>query len=230
MKAFILAAGHGTRLRPLTDTLPKCLLPIRQVPLLQIWLQNCERAGVDEVIINAHSHIARLRKFVQDQNGKIKIHLFEERVLLGSAGTLAEYSNFVLNEKTFLILYADVLTNVMLADFLAFHRAQGKLASIGIHRVPDPSRCGVVGVDSREIVTSFTEKPAIPESNWVFSGIMATGNAILDLLPSTRPADLGFHLLPQLTGEMAAFRISDYLMDIGTQQSYAAAQTSWRGL
>jgi mannose-1-phosphate guanylyltransferase len=230
MKAFLLAAGNGTRLRPLTDTMPKCLLPIRQAPLLQIWLQNCERSGIDEVILNAHAHVEKVREFVRGQKSKVKVHLVEEPVLLGSAGTLAECSRFVRDEETFLILYADVLTSVALADFAAFHRKKGKLASIGIHRVPDPTRCGVVGLDSLGIVTSFTEKPAFPESNWVFSGIMAANHDVLALLPGSRPADIGFHLLPKLTGEMAAFEISDYLVDVGTLESYTAAQTSWPGL
>jgi mannose-1-phosphate guanylyltransferase len=230
MKAFLLAAGNGTRLRPLTDTIPKCLLPIRQVPLLQIWLQNCERAGIDEVVLNAHAHVEKVREFVRGQKSKVKVHLVEEPVLLGSAGTLAECSRFVRDEEVFLILYADVLTTVALADFVAFHRAKGKLASIGIHRVPDPSRCGVVGLDSSGIVTSFAEKPEFPESNLVFSGIMAANHDVIALLPSNRPADIGGHLLPQLTGKTAAFEISDYLVDVGTLESYTAAQTSWPGL
>lgn len=230
MKAFLLAAGNGVRLRPLTDTIPKCLVPIQQVPLLQIWLRNCERAGVDEVIINAHAHVEKLREFIRNEKGRIKIHLTEEPVLLGSAGTLAACSEFVRNEKVFLVLYADVLTNLSLADFVSFHRAKGQVASIAIHQAPDPSKCGVVGVDSRGIVVTFVEKPAIPEGNWVFSGIMAANPEVLGLLPSHRPADIGFDLLPQLTGKMAAFAISDYLTDVGTPESYNAAQTSWPGL
>src|SRR5947208_2741583 len=97
-KAFLLAAGNGTRLRPLTDLLPKCLLPIRGVPLLQIWLENCNTAGIREVLINVHSHSEKIREFISNSNGEVKIHIAEERTLLGSAGTLAEHHRFVAGE------------------------------------------------------------------------------------------------------------------------------------
>ena len=92
MKAYILAAGNGTRLRPLTDTLPKCLLPVKGVPLLKIWLNLCEEAGIDEVLVNVHAHKDKIRDFARNENGhgKVRLHIAEEKELLGSAGTLAE--------------------------------------------------------------------------------------------------------------------------------------------
>ena len=88
MKAFLLAGGHGTRLKPLTDSIPKCLLPICGTPMLQIWFDLCRRYGIDEVLINLHTHGEAVRQFIEKNKNDLEVHLFEEETLLGSAGTL----------------------------------------------------------------------------------------------------------------------------------------------
>ena len=230
MKAFILAAGSGTRLRPLTDSVPKCLLPIKGVPLLQIWLENCATAGISDVLVNVHSHAGKIRDFARTHKVPVQVHIAEEEELLGSAGTLAANREFVSGEEIFLVLYGDVLTNVNLAEMLSFHRQNTVMATLAIHQVPDPTQCGIVITDERGIVRSFVEKPAQPVGNWAFSGIIAAGQQLFDFVPKHRPADIGFHLLPQLVGRMAGYRISGFLLDIGTLHTYRAAQTSWPGL
>jgi mannose-1-phosphate guanylyltransferase len=230
MKAFILAAGSGTRLRPLTDAVPKCLLPIQGVPLLQIWLESCRVARINEVLVNVHSHAERISEFAAQHNTPVRVHIAQEKQLLGSAGTLAENRSFVDGEEAFFVLYGDVLTNVSLADMLAFHSKAKRLATLGIHQAPDPSQCGIVATDREGVVRSFVEKPAQSASNWAFSGIMVASPKILDSVPAERPADIGFHLLPRLTGQMTAYAIADYLLDIGTLDTYRAAQSSWPGL
>jgi mannose-1-phosphate guanylyltransferase len=230
MKAFILAAGSGTRLRPLTDTIPKCLLPIQGVPLLQIWLQNCSSAGITEVLVNVHSHAGQIREFAGRQQGKLAVRIAEEHQLLGSGGTLAENQEFVAGEEAFFVLYGDVLTNLSLADMLVFHRTRNLQATLGIHQVPDPTQCGIVTADRDGVVRSFVEKPPHSKSNWAFSGVMVASPRIFASVPAQRPADIGFHLLPRLIGQMAAYPISNYLLDIGTLSNYRAAQSSWPGL
>src|SRR5260370_6436758 len=230
MKAFILAAGSGTRLRPLTDTVPKCLLPIRGVPLFQIWLENCAAAGITKVLLNVHSHADQIRDFVVQQGGVRDVVIAKEHRLMGSAGTLAENRRFVAAEEVFFVLYGDVLTNASLANMLAFHRSKNLQVTLGIHQVPDPTQCGIVTADGEGIVRSFVEKPASSESHWAFSGVMIASPKILDCIPSHRPADIGFQLLPRLIGQMVAYPISEYLLAISTLSNYTAAQTSWPGL
>ena len=232
MKAFLLAGGLGTRLRPLTDDTPKCLLPIRGVPILQIWLTLCREFGIDEVLINLHSHIDSVRRFVGEDEYKhgLKVRLFEEEVLLGSAGTLLANQNWVRKETSFWVFYADVLTTANLTQLQDFHNKHGQIATIGVYKVPDPSRCGIVQVDQRGMVRDFVEKPIVPVGNLAFSGLMLATPAVFDLIPDTTPADLGFHVLPKLVGRMAAYRIPDFLIDVGTIETYQAAQESWPGL
>jgi mannose-1-phosphate guanylyltransferase len=230
MKAFILAAGDGTRLRPLTNRVPKCLLPIQGVPLLEIWLNNCKAADITEVLVNAHAHAEAIREFAAKQTVGIAVTVTEEPQLLGSAGTLAENRDFVTGEKAFFVLYGDVLTNIDLAQMVLYHEQKELPATLGIYQVPDPTRCGIVTVDENSVIQRFEEKPAQSESHWAFSGVMIAGQEIFDVLPAQRPTDIGFHVLPKLVGRMAAYRVSEYLLDIGTLQNFQAAQESWPGL
>jgi len=230
MKAFLLAAGNGTRLRPLTDSVPKCLLPIQGVPLLEIWLNHCKAAGITDVLINTHAHAEAIRKFAAEQKTGVRICIAEEPELLGSAGTLAENRKFIAGEEPFFVLYADVLTNVDLLRMLTFHRQKHLAATLGIYQVPDPARCGIVAMDDNAVISDFVEKPRHPASNWAFAGVMAAGPAFFDFLPDQRPCDIGFHVLPAMIGQMAAYKISEYLLDIGTMANYLHAQHSWPGL
>jgi mannose-1-phosphate guanylyltransferase len=230
MKAFLLAAGNGTRLRPLTDSVPKCLLPIQGVTLLEIWLNNCRAAGITDVLVNAHAHAEAIHKFAVEQESGVQMRVAEEPQLLGSAGTLAENRNFVAGENAFYVLYADVLTNVDLLQMLAFHQQRRLPATLGVCQVPDPTRCGIVSLDENTTVRHFVEKPERPAGNLAFSGVIVAGPELFDFLPDHAPADIGFDLLPKMTGRMAAYRIPEYLLDIGTLVNYQYAQKSWPGL
>lgn len=227
MKAFLLAAGHGTRMRPLTDSVPKCLLPIRGVPILRIWLDLCQRYGIDEVLINVHAHADSVREFLSQNRNHVKVCVSEEPILLGSAGTLLANRQWLGSDSLFWVFYSDVLTNTNLRRVLNVHKRFSPVATLGVCEVRDPKRCGVVTVDRENIVREFVEKPQRPSGNLAFSGIMLSESALLDLIPNEVPADIGFHVLPKLVGRMAACRISDYLLDIGTPENYNAAQLSW---
>ncbi|PYX94377.1 MAG: nucleotidyl transferase [Acidobacteria bacterium] len=230
MKAFLLAAGHGTRLRPLTDNLPKCLVPIRGIPILDIWLQLCRRAAITDLFVNLNAHAASVRTALRHHKNGLKIRLSEEQILLGSAGTLRANRDWVTSDSEFWVLYSDVLTTFELSKMMAFHRSRRPAATIGLYQVKDPSRCGVVLFDSQRVVREFEEKPVHPKSNWVFSGLLIATPELLDAIPPQSPVDLGFHVLPKLAGRMLAYPISDYLLDIGTMENYHTAQTTWPGI
>jgi mannose-1-phosphate guanylyltransferase len=230
MKAFLLAAGQGTRLRPITDKVPKCLVPICGVPMLQIWLEICRKAGIEEVMVNLHTHADSVRTWLRTNTSGVRVCLAEELTLLGSAGTLLANREWVSGEKYFWILYADVLTNANLEQMRQFHLARQPAATLGLYKVPDPSRCGIACFDEEMIIREFVEKPVQPKGQWAFSGVMIATQELMNHIPSRCPVDLGFDVLPQLVGKMSAFPISEYVLDIGTMKNYQEAQNTWPGL
>ena len=230
MKAFLLAAGHGTRLRPLTDSIPKCLVPIRGTPMLHIWLELCRRYDINKVLINLHAHADQVRAYLSRENCGPTVEVFEEPTLLGSAGTLLANRGWIDSDEVFWVFYADVLTTANLGRMLDFHLSHGACATLGVYSVPDPSRCGVITADPSGVVRSFVEKPDHPTSNTVFSGILIGTPAMLSAIPDVPQPDIARHLLPNLLGRMYAYPISEFLVDIGTMNNYRFAQESWPGL
>ena len=229
MKAFLLAAGNGTRLRPLTDNIPKCMVPIHGTPLLGIWMEWCRLSGIDEVLVNVHAHADAVIHYLAGNVG-VNITISYEPELLGSAGTLYANREFVRGEDEFAVLYADVLTNCDFDSFLRFHRQHNSLATLGLYRVPNPSECGIAEIDSENRIVSFVEKPPSRKGNLAFSGLMIARPQVLELLSSSAPSDIGSDLLPLLVNRMHGFPIRDYLIDIGSLKKYAKAQEEWPGL
>ena len=180
MKAFLLAAGVGSRLRPLTDTIPKCLVPVAETPMLDIWLDALDRAGADEVLVNLHHLPDVVRDYLGARAGPPAVRTFFEPELLGSAGTLAANRGWVEGEEMFLACYADNLTDFDLGSLVRAHRERGALATLTVFHSDRPSAGGVVEVDSSGTVTGFTEKPAHPVSDLVNAGMYAFHPSVLD--------------------------------------------------
>jgi mannose-1-phosphate guanylyltransferase len=231
LKAFLLAAGVGKRLRPLTDLRPKCLMPVAGRPLLDYWLSLCWRHGVDEVLINLHHHADQVREYLDAREGDaLQVQLFPEERLLGSGGTLAANRDFVRGEKDFLVLYADNLTNVDLDALIRFHRAHDGLITLGLFHTAVPKQCGIVELDETGKVCFFEEKPARPRTDLANAGVMVMDTEVFSLFPDAREFDLGHDLLPKLAGRMYGKVIEEYLQDIGTFEKYLNALRSWQGL
>jgi len=230
VRAFLLAGGHGVRLRPITDTLPKCLVPIQGVPLLSIWLRLCKSVGIDEVLINVHAHATAVFEFLERNPNGVTVRVAAEAQLLGSAGTLRVNRDWVASDDFFWVFYADVLNLADFAGMLRLHRQRTPVATLGLYQVRDPRRCGIVKMDENSVIHEFVEKPENPASNLAFSGLMIGTPELLDVIPENIPADIGFHVLPKLTGRMLGFHIHDYLIDIGTMENYLQAQATWPGL
>lgn len=241
MKAFLLAAGKGTRLRPYTDNHPKCLIPIHGKPLLGIWIDLLASYGVSEVLINTHHHADQVERFLEKTREFFPpgLHTVYEPQLRGSAGTVWDNRQFVDGESDFIIAYADNLTNLNLAKMIDFHyhfRSMGGILTMGLIRAPNPRACGIVTLDEDSKIIRFVEKPEQPESDLANGGIYISGCEIfnhmsdMDDLPggSDKVQDLGHHILPRLAGKMYGFPIApDYLKDIGTPESYQEALNQW---
>ena len=166
MKAFILAAGRGERLRPLTDTVPKCLVPVCGEPLLKIWLETCERSGVTDVLINMHHLSEMVEGFLRNADTRVRITTVFEEELLGSAGTLLKNRWFVQDEKDFFIIYGDNLTNANLVRMAEFHRRGTGLLTMGLFRTEHPAECGIAEADSSgRILPLLKSRLTLPQTS-----------------------------------------------------------------
>jgi mannose-1-phosphate guanylyltransferase len=227
VKAFLLAAGVGSRLRPITNTTPKCMLPVAGRPLLDIWLDSFVQAGVDEALVNLHHLPGIVSQHLAARTGPPAIRTFFEPQLLGSAGTLIANRNWVDGDDFFLTCNADNLTDFDLRSLVKAHREYHPIATFGVFHSEKPSAGGVVEADVNGIVIRFTEKPQHPVSDLVNAGIYVFHPSVLDEIQGTPPQDVGYDLLPRLIGRARVMQIDGYFRDIGTPEAYRRALEEW---
>lgn len=227
MKAFLLCAGLGTRLRPLTDTVPKCLVPINGVPMLDIWLAALSAAGVDEVLVNVHHLAVAVRRHVEARSGSPLVHIMYEPELLGSAGTLMANKTWTEGEELILVAYADTLTDFNLRTLVDAHRSSGAVATLAVFHAENPSSCGIVEVDAHGCMTGFVEKPKDPNGDLANAGVYAFDPHVVDEVDGEPPKDIGYDLLPRLVGRAVTVQIEGYFRDVGTLEAYRQAQEEW---
>ncbi|MEP7022213.1 MAG: nucleotidyltransferase family protein [Actinomycetota bacterium] len=227
MKAFLLAAGIGSRLRPIIDTTPKCMLMIDDRPLLDIWLDAFGRAGVDEVLVNLHHLPEVVRAHLAARTTGPAVRTVFEPELLGSAGTLLVNRQWIDDEELFLACNADNLTNFDLQLLVDAHRERGAIATLTVFHSENPSAGGVIELDAASRVVGFVEKPSQPVSDLTNAGIYAFHPSVLDEISGMPPKDIGYDLLPRLVGRATAVAIDGYFRDVGTVEAYQRARAEW---
>jgi len=226
MKAILLAAGFGTRLKPLTDTIPKCLVPIKGKPLLQIWLDRLSAAGVNSFLINTHYMHEQVKEFIKKSSYNDQVTISYEPKLLGTAGTLNANLDFF-NGQDGMLIHSD---NYCLADIPAFinaHLSRPKVCIMTMmtFMTENPTNCGIIQLDENNIVTDMREKVYNPDGN------LANGAVYLlsvdfqnymrkELITTT---DFSNEVLPTLMHKIYSYRTDKTFIDIGTPQTYKKA-------
>lgn len=230
MKAMVLAAGRGTRLRPLTDRIPKPMIPIGGRPLLEHVVRLLSHHGFDDLVIN----LSHLPDVIRDHFGDgstfdVSIHYSFERDLLGTAGALRPVADHFRGDD-FLVYYADNLTNVDLAALWKDHQTSGAVATIGLLWMPESAGRGIVGIDGQDRIDRWLEKP---EPHQVFDdylingGIYALQPQILDAIPSTEATDFALDVIPKLLADgehLCGHRLQGQLLSTDTPERYEATQ------
>lgn len=231
-RAMILAAGLGTRLRPLTDTVPKCLVPIDGRPLLDYWVDRLHEAGIREARVNTHTHADRVRAYLDRVNAEGRLTMAEsyEPELLGSAGTIAANADLADGVDEVLIVYADNFSDVDLGRMLAFHRAHGDPFTMLLFRAPDPRSCGIAELDDAGRVVSFVEKPREPRGDLANAGVYVVSADAYREVAAQHAFDLGFDVLPRFVGRMRGWPWEGYHLDIGTHEALEKARRDAPGL
>ncbi len=193
-----MAAGIGSRLRPITDTTPKCLVPIDGRPLLDILSDGLCNAGVTGPCQSAHLP-GLVSRHIAERAGPPDVQTFFEPELLGSAGTLAANRSWVDGEEFFLVCNADNLTDFDLHSLIRAHVMHGGVATLTVFHSEQPWSGGVVELDTTGELIGFEEKPSKPVSDLTNAGMYAFHPAILGEIDGPLPQDIGYHLLPRLS-------------------------------
>lgn len=226
-KAFLLAAGLGARLRPLTDRTPKCLVPIQGRALCDYWFGLCEAHGIEEILMNTHHLAGQVRDYVENLRRNVLVTLFHEETLLGSAGTVRENAAFVEGEDAFVVIYADNLSNVNLGRVMRFHESHDGPVTMGLFRAAVPKQCGIATLDDSGRIVEFVEKPEHPKSDLANAGLYVCDAVTIADIPSSKPVvDYGHDVLPAYVGRMYGISLDCYHLDIGNLASYEKAQAT----
>lgn len=225
VKVLLLAGGLGTRLRPLTDHTPKCLVPIAGRPLLDYWFDRFGEAGLRDVLINNHHLPDHLRTYIDRKNaaGRFRVSEAYEPQLLGSAGTVTANRAWIEPGQTCLIIYADNLSDVDLGNFLSFHHSHDDPFTMLLFRTAHPESCGIAHVSDGGRITRFVEKPKQPMGNLANGGLYAVTSGAYHEMADMKGFDLGFDVLPKFVGRMRGWTWDGYHQDIGTHESLQQA-------
>ena len=226
MRAILLAAGLGTRLRPLTDTMPKCLVPIKGQALLGIWLERLTLSGIGPFLINTHHLASQVETFIEASLYRDQVSLIDEPDLLGTAGTLIANLDFFHGEDG-LLIHAD---NYCLADFTAFQQAHRNrppecIMTMMIFRTDTPSSCGIVELDKRGVVIGFHEKVANPPGKLANGAVYILSAELLKRLGAEllTVKDFSTEVLSRFLGRIYSYETSEMFLDVGTPESYEQA-------
>ena len=228
MKALLLAAGFGKRLKPLTQTIPKCLVPIQGKPLLEIWLENLNKVGVEQFLINTHYFAEQVEKYIKQSPFQKQTQLVHETNLLGTGGTLLANQDFFEGQSG-LLIHADNYCLCNFQDFIQAHQNRPKHAvfTMMTFATTTPKTCGVVELDHQNIVQNFHEKVQNPPSNLANGAVYIFEHEVIEFLQSLNKQIIDFstEVIPHFLGKIYAWHNTNIHIDIGTPQTYQLAQT-----
>lgn len=236
MKAVVLVGGEGTRLRPLTFTTPKPMLPVAEVPMIERVVGHLAGHGIDEVVLSmGYRPDAFLAAFPEGTCSGVRLSYAVEPERLDTAGGIAFAARAAHLDEAFVVVNGDVLSDLDVSELVAFHRERGGEATIALTPVDDPSAFGVVPTDERGKVTAFIEKPSREDAptNFINAGFYVLEPRALDRIPVDTPMSIEREVFPPLVadGQLYALGSSLYWTDTGTPALYLQASLDYaRGL
>ena len=217
MKAVIIAGGRGSRLMPLTKNLPKPLVPILDKPIIHYILEGVRKAGIEETVLTLGYLGRKIQDYVEKNESGLNIRYVYEDVPLGTAGGVKNAEKYL--DEDFLVLSGDAFTDIDIKELIEYHyRKKGRI-TIATHKEKNPSLYGVVESDETGKITYFEEKPMVPKSDAVNTGIYVMDRSVLDVIPKGF-CDFSKDVFPKKLGEIYAYRGKFYWSDIGTLPSY----------
>ena len=228
LRALLLAAGLGTRLRPITLHTPKCLVTIGGEPLLGRWLRQLEAVGCEAVLVNTHYLAGKVQAFLKGwRSDGMKVHTVHEPELLGTAGTILANEGFF-QGATGLLIHADNAMADNLGGLLKAHRQRptGCRLTMLTFRTDQPRSCGIVDPDELGVVTAFHEKVSDPPGDCANGAVYAFNADFVEFMKTLQPqpSDFSTEVIPHLLGRINTWHASKAFLDIGTAEALEAAQ------
>lgn len=224
MKSILLSAGLGTRLRPLTNSTPKCMLPINGKPLLEIWINNLINLNVNKIIINTHYKHKQVVDFIMNSKYKKNIELFHERKLLGTCGTLlANIHHF---DQEILLLHSDNYCLANMKEFVEAHsnRPKNCLMTMLTFKTENPETCGIVETENG-VVTGFHEKVNYYIGNIANGATYILSKEFLEIIKKdfSNASDFSIDILPHFINRIYTYHTNEVFIDIGNVKNYNLA-------
>jgi histidinol-phosphate phosphatase family protein len=223
--ALLLTRGLETRLRPLTDRVPGCLVPIGSRPLLDYWVECLTEAGISEVRIDTHACVDRVREHIESVNARGELHLAESRdtELLGSDATAIANADLAESADEIVVVDMGNLSDIDLRPVLAFHRQHGDPFTMVLFRASNSRSCGIAELDGGGRIVSFVEKLERPASNLANAGLYVINAAAYREIAAMGVSDLGFDVFTKFVGRMRGWVWGGYHRNIGTLQALERA-------
>ena len=221
MKAFILAAGFGTRLRPLTDHIPKPMIPILNIPSLFYTFFLLKQAGITEIICNIHHHAVAIRRFIESSDlPGLAITFSEEPVILGTGGGLKKCES-LLGSDDFLLVNSDIITDIDFRALIRHHQESGRLGTLALHETPEAAAIGYIGVENNLVKDFRNTRNTGLVSSYIYTGIAVLNPKIFQFLKEefSGIVDTGFTGLID-NGGLSYYPHEGLWKDIGSMQSY----------
>ncbi len=227
LSAMLLCAGIGARLMPLTKEWPKCLMPIKRIPLLDYWLNTLDELNITKILVNTHHHSEKIYDFLNRPRHSNKISVSHEKFLLGTAGTLARNKNFF-KDRMVLVAHADNLCQCNFKAFINFHlkkRLNGCLITMMTFQTDYPRQCGIIKKNKNNIVEEFYEKVNNPPGNIANGAVYIIEPEVIEWINDNKDKkDISTQVIPNFLGKIAAWHNNDVHRDIGSIESLKLAQ------
>jgi mannose-1-phosphate guanylyltransferase len=228
MNAILLAAGFGSRLHPITNTTPKCLVPIRGKELLGIWIEKLLKLKIERVLVNTHYLSSKVEFFLDKQRYSEYVDIAYEKKLLGTAGTLIQNISFF-NGRDGMLIHADNYCTDTLEGLIDAHKNRPINCDLTmlVFETSEPSSCGIVEVDNNGVLIGFHEKVVSPPSNLANAAIyIFSVNALVEIRNLYGDAkEFTVDILPSFIGRVYTHKTKNFFLDIGTLENYKLAQT-----
>ena len=226
MKAILLSAGRGSRLKPITNFMPKCLVPINGQPLLDIWINKLAKLNIKKIFVNTHYFHNQIREYINNHKLKNNITIVKEKKLLDTAGTLNKLIYNVVDEEC-LLIHADNYSKDDLSSLLIAHRKRPKncFMTMMVFQTSEPSKCGIVNIDKQKVVTKFFEKKKKFNGNIANAAIYILSKEFLFVYKKNFKNAKNFSkdVIPFCINKIYTYQTKKLFIDIGTPKKYKQA-------